>query len=59
MEMKKARSRKQSIEFVIDVPIGSLRDEPEDDSRVLPTKRRYSRFSISAREMGGPVKKML
>ena len=39
--MKRGDTRKQkSIEFLIDVPIGSLKDEPEDNSRVWPGKRR-------------------
>ena len=41
LEMKKGETRKtKSIEFVIDVPIGSVKDEPEDNSRVWPAKRR-------------------
>ena len=39
--MKKGETRKtKSIEFVIDVPIGSVKDEPEDNSREWPGKRR-------------------
>ena len=41
VKMKRGDTRKQkSIEFLIDVPIGSLKDEPEDNSRVWPGKRR-------------------
>ena len=41
VNMKRGDTKKQkSIEFLIDVPIGSLNDEPEDNSRVWPGKRR-------------------
>ena len=39
--MKRGDTKKQkSIEFVIDVPIGNFKDEPEENSRVWPGKRR-------------------
>ena len=41
VKMKRGDTRKQkSIEFLIDVPIGSLKDEPENNSREWPGKRR-------------------